>query len=55
MEQSSRGVSRSDARSWLYTGGTRLVAPGPRRRGRDLGFDDAQEFSDLASIVQGVS
>jgi hypothetical protein len=33
----------------------RLVAPGPRRRGRDLGFDYAQEFSDLASFVQGVS
>src|SRR5688572_28016497 len=33
----------------------RLVGPGPGHRGRDLGFDDAQEFSDLASIVQGVA
>jgi hypothetical protein len=36
-------------------GAQRSVARGRRRRGRDLGLDDAQEFSDLASIVQGVS
>jgi hypothetical protein len=35
--------------------GTGLLAPGPRRGGRNLGFDDAQDFSDLASIVHGVS
>lgn len=60
----TRVVSEQEAARWRprrepsdgrdYTGGTHLASTGGRRRG-GIGFDDAQEFSDLASIVHGVS